>query len=231
MNTNIGLSPLNELEPTTRAASVVEAMRTAILNGTLAAGAPLREVHLSTALGVSRAPVREAIAQLIEEGLATKIPYKGARVAEINKDLTSEIATVRRMVESSVIEQAVTLSGESMKPLLDARISEMAEAAENGDMAASVRAHMEFHRHFYDSCHNSVLADMWSTWEGQLQLFFLFDHSVFKNLASVVDEHRILADAAYAGNHEQLERVVERHIKGQTDPEHWNRNPAPGLES
>jgi DNA-binding GntR family transcriptional regulator len=72
---------LGRIELRTRPGSVAHVLRNAILDGTLPQGSPLRETHLATDLGVSRAPLREALGMLADEGLIVRIPYRGAFVS------------------------------------------------------------------------------------------------------------------------------------------------------
>jgi DNA-binding GntR family transcriptional regulator len=75
-------------------------LRSAILTGQLLPGDRLKEVELSNELGVSRPTLREAIYQLIHEGLLVQEPYKGITVAGIDASTISDIAVVRVALET-----------------------------------------------------------------------------------------------------------------------------------
>ena len=64
---------------------VLDALRDAILNGELKPGQTLVESDLATQLGVSRAPLREAIQILKTEGLLEAVSYKGTTVKHLEK--------------------------------------------------------------------------------------------------------------------------------------------------
>src|SRR5260370_16799892 len=76
------------LEPTggsragNRALSVMDQIREAVLNGSVAAGERLNEVKLSRTLAVSRTPVRAALQALAGEGLLDYAPNRGFTVRE-----------------------------------------------------------------------------------------------------------------------------------------------------
>ena len=70
-----------ELRETSKAERVYEHLRRGIRELTLPPGAPLRKEELALELGVSRAPVSEAIARLAEEGLVEVFPQHGSFVA------------------------------------------------------------------------------------------------------------------------------------------------------
>ena len=66
----------------------LEYLRNRIVDGTFQMGQVLSERKISEELGVSKSPVREALAQLRDEGLVDIEPQKGARVYSIpNLDL------------------------------------------------------------------------------------------------------------------------------------------------
>lgn len=216
---------LPRLQQTTTANAVTETLRSAILDGKLVPGEQLREQYLSVDLGVSRAPVRDAINELIDEGLVFKIPYKGATVAHISKTDIGDIAEVRKLVEARVIEAAITSIKVDVRPMLEDELRAMERAAKVGAMSSSVIAHMKFHRVFYAHCGNAVLVNVWKSWEAKLQLFFSKDHTVFDNLHAVAKEHEHLLNMAYSGDSVGLCEEVARHVHGSVDANHWTENP------
>lgn len=223
-----GTGPENgvpRLQHTTASEAVVEVLRAAILNGQFTPGTQLREAHLASDMGISRAPVREAISQLVDEGLVVKVSYKGASVADVSENEVSDIADVRKMVEATVMRNAVASKQVDIRPFLEEALNDMRKAAQYDVISMSVTAHMEFHRIFYAHCGNAILANMWRSWQGQLQLFFSKDHTVFADLASVTREHEHLLNLAYASDVDTLQREVERHVHGSIDPSHWKTNP------
>ena len=78
-----GLLPASSIS---RREAVVNQIRRGIVLGVLRPGEKLTEVGLASALQVSRPTVREALAQLAQEGLLTAEPYRGLRVTEIVDD-------------------------------------------------------------------------------------------------------------------------------------------------
>ena len=79
----------------------------AILNGVYAAGDQLVESKISSQLGVSRTPVREALKQLELEGLVTTIPNKGTFVIGVSTEDIFDIYTIRIAVEGISSQMAL----------------------------------------------------------------------------------------------------------------------------
>lgn len=94
------------------AANVVHTrLRQLILDGVLAAGAPINQVTLASELGVSRTPVREAIRMLQEEGLVEAQPQKRARVVGFDPRHLEAVYTQRVLLES--LAASITAPGAS----------------------------------------------------------------------------------------------------------------------
>src|SRR5262245_65562586 len=74
-----------------RGQQVVEILRSAIIMGSYEPGERLIEATLSTELGTSRGPVREALRQLENEGLVMSFPYRGAVVLGVSDDEVKEV--------------------------------------------------------------------------------------------------------------------------------------------
>lgn len=90
--------------------TVLEKLRAAILNGELPAGTKLIEVDLAERLGTSRGPVREAIRELVREGLAVDLERRGSVVSTLTAHDLAEVYGVREALEvaasSLVVERA-----------------------------------------------------------------------------------------------------------------------------
>jgi DNA-binding GntR family transcriptional regulator len=88
------------------------ALREQILDGELEPGAVLGEVEQSTRLGVSRTPLREALARLTAEGLVSTHSGRGVVVTEVDLGRIRELFEVRGALE----EQAARLAARRRDP-------------------------------------------------------------------------------------------------------------------
>lgn len=82
-------------------------LRTAIFSGALPVSSPLREVEISSQLGVSRGPFREAAQRLVQEGLLTSIPGRGLRVTKIETEDVQDVYETRLAVESQAVRAII----------------------------------------------------------------------------------------------------------------------------
>jgi DNA-binding GntR family transcriptional regulator len=214
VSTLSGAVSLGRIAQRTTPTSVAHVLRNAILDGRLKPGSQLRETHLAADLGVSRAPLREALGILVDEGLVDKIPYRGAFVAEVSAEDIAEIASLRKRLEPYAIELALPrLTGSARAKVIKA-LEDMTAGADNNDPTATIDAHMGFHRAFYELSGHKLLLDLWRSWETQLQLFFSADHQSFADLHDVVAAHYRLLEIIDSGDLDAITAEIDRHVHG-----------------
>lgn len=194
--------------------SVAHVLRDAILDGTLKPGSQLREIHLDTDLGVSRAPLREALAVLADEGLVEKIPYRGAFVAVASVDDVAEIASLRNCIEPYAIKLALPSLNGGARTKVTQALDNMRIGADANDPAATINAHTSFLRAFYELSGHKLLLGLRKSWETQLQLFFSADHQSFADLHEIVAEHARLLQIIDTGDLAAITVETERHVHG-----------------
>jgi len=111
------------------------ALREQILDGDLAPGTVLGEVEQANRLGVSRTPLREALARLASDSLVSPHSGRGVVVTEVSVDRVAELFEVRAALE----EQAARLAARRRDPAVFERLQAELRLApallENGDPA------------------------------------------------------------------------------------------------
>lgn len=205
---------LAALQQKTTTANVLEVLRDAILNGVFPPGSALREVSIARELGISRAPLREALLRLSDEGLIERIPYRGSFVTNVSAKHITEIAGLRKKLELMAVELAFPHLDELQMQRFRDDIEHMRKAAKSGDLAESTHIHMRFHRRFYELADHSLLLSIWDSWQGQLQLFFSLDHRMFDDLHELVTTHERLIEVIEARDLPTIEAELARHVHG-----------------
>src|SRR5689334_13132942 len=123
---------------------VADRLRDAIFDGVYPPGAPLREVELSAALGVSRGPVREALLKLEREGLVRGEWHRGTTVTALSDVDIAELDSLRAALEALAVELVVGREPD-LAPV-DAAVRRMERAADEHEM---VRCDLDFHDAIY----------------------------------------------------------------------------------
>ncbi len=114
---------------------VYAALRLRIRELTLPPGAPLRKEEIALELGVSRAPVSDAITRLAEEGLVDVFPQHGSFVAAIRGADVREALFIRTALEVEAMRQLARLADAAVVRDLDDNIAQQARALGAGDLA------------------------------------------------------------------------------------------------
>lgn len=207
-----GPSTLTPLHQRTTPDGVYRVLREAILRGTFAPGAQLREAHLALDLGISRAPLREAFSRLEDEGLLVRVAFRGAFVAEVSPRTIEEIAALRYHLEPYAAEQTATRLREQTAVRVQQLVAGLRSAADRQDTAGSIDAHLAFHRFFYEQSGNAVLSETWAGWETRLRLFLVVDHQIYDNVDELASTHERLADLIEEGHMERFQRELAHHV-------------------
>ena len=102
------------------AEGVFRTLRKAILEGDFEPGEWLRQENLADELEVSQATVRDALNQLVGEGLADRIPYKGVRVATLSPAELEDIYAMRAVLEGLAAKSAAkNITAEQLQEMRD----------------------------------------------------------------------------------------------------------------
>jgi DNA-binding GntR family transcriptional regulator len=110
--------PLRTIARVTLADRVFEQIVEAIVQGRIAPGETINEVNLSARLGVSRAPLREAIFRLEAKGLIQRAPHLGARVVDLQPRDLEELFLIREGLEGMAARlAAVAMSADDLQAL------------------------------------------------------------------------------------------------------------------
>jgi GntR family transcriptional regulator, rspAB operon transcriptional repressor len=175
-------------------AATTEALREAVYDGVLEPGTWLREVVLAQALGVSRTPIREALARLEEEGIVVRESGAGARVVQISLDDMSVVYQVRGSLESLAAKLvAARVTDRLLQPFVLLQ-EEMRNAAADGDSAAFASANVRFHRQLAVSAGNPYLRRLLSTVEIGIRRFGARTFTP-ERMQSVLQEHQQIVEA------------------------------------
>ncbi|MFJ8078325.1 GntR family transcriptional regulator [Streptomyces sp. NPDC096176] len=125
---------------------ILDALRTALVDGDLVPGEVYSAPALGERYGVSATPVREAMQQLMTEGAVEVVPNRGFRVARRSARELAELAEVRALIEVPVmLRLARTVPAANwcaLRPLAEATVA----AAATGDRASYADSDRAFHR-------------------------------------------------------------------------------------
>lgn len=187
-----------------------EELRKRIVSGDFPMGSRLNEVHLASDLGVSRAPVREAVRRLSEEGLVVERPHQGAVVRELDAAALVDLYNVRAAIEPLAIRLA-TRRGMDTRPL-QALVARMAAAAQSGDYSLVARHELDFHSVICNNSGNEILIAIFRGLEGLVLMGLALDDSGYPDLEEVAREHQPLIDLIESGGEDAAAEAMTAHV-------------------
>ena len=208
------LSPVTSV---IRRDAVLSQLRNAILTNRLKPGERIREVQLAKDLGVSRPTLREAIYQLIHEGLLVQEPHKGVTVAEIDAATITDIAVVRAALETIAAKAIATDKDDSVRERLRQVWITYDEAAASGDTVRENEAHMELHRTVWLASHNSMLERIWPIVSASVNLALSTDIAARQDTERNRGMHRELVEAILHNRQRRIVSAVREHIQISAD--------------
>ena len=197
--------PLREL--------VFEALREAIVDGTLAPGERLMEAQLAEELGVSRTPVREAIRKLELAHYVVMVPRRGAYVADISLKDVADVFEIRGALEALAAELAAERASEDEIERMERLLVQIGQAVEAKDVAAVVELDTQFHDTLLKASRNERLYVIISQLREQIQRFRTRTLSNPARMKVAVEEHRRLVEALAARDADLARRLAAEHIE------------------
>jgi DNA-binding GntR family transcriptional regulator len=204
----------NKVEHYTLNQRIYYKVRELIESGTIPAGTQLDERTLAQDLSVSRTPLREAIATLVEEGLVERRPYRGNFVRMLTAKEVNDLYQARQALEGMAIRLTVARITEADLEQLRSILATCQGALERDDMAAYSIADQQFHDAIARLSDNEVLIELLSRLRRQIQLVRISanrDPQVVRRTA--LERPRILS-ALEARDADLAARLLEGHIDG-----------------
>ena len=190
---------------------VANRLRKAILSGRMLPGAALVETALAEKMNVSRAPIREAIQILENDGLVETIAYKGKRVKPLTAREVAETYSLREVFEV----MAVRLILESGAPLdtLRTHCDEMTAAAEANNFEALVVADEAFHHALIRLADHNLLLTSWKNLYLRIHQIMALRNRDERNLTEVAGNHLPIVQALADGDADRAINLISEHTR------------------
>lgn len=207
---------------------IAESLRSAILVGQIAPGTPLVENALAEQFDVSRGPLREAMRQLIEEGLLVTVPYTGTHVISLSVADVREIYSMRVTLERFAFEQAWDRRDTAFRRELKRRNDVLTTHIEAGDDNASILAELDFHGLIYEASGHRLLQQTWLSLRGKLQLYWAAHHRANAIRGPKRDAHDSYMSAALGEDLNMMLAEIGNHMRrGAAQTEKFLSSPTP----
>jgi DNA-binding GntR family transcriptional regulator len=207
-----GLKELPRRDSTALVRQVSDTLRAAIAHQELPTGARLNQERLAQRLGVSRMPIRAAIAELAAEGLIDILPTGGARVRALGRQDLLDVYEVRTGLETQAVRRLAETSPSRLWPI-DGILDRHRPHVGEYDAHQLLDVDREFHTAILDATGNpyfrKAMRPVWSTVERAM-----FAMLTLSSLAAIAwEEHEAIHEALHRSDGELAANLMRSHLK------------------
>ena len=187
-------------------------LRGALFTGDLVPGSTFSVPALAEQFGVSATPVREAVLDLVHQGLVVAVPRKGFLVVDPSAEWIAQSVEIRRLLEvpttcriaeSVTVEQLIPLRRKAKQILAHAR---------KGDLRGFVEVDYDFHQELTGLCGNPMLTELVEDLRSRARIHTIPYIAGLGLLIKTAQEHSQLLDAMEARDMPEVVRVTELHM-------------------
>lgn len=191
---------------------VTRALEAAVVAGELEPGVIYSAPALAERFGVSATPVREAMLDLVGEGMVEPVRNRGFRVVAVSETDLDQISQIRLLLEVPIMGQVAKL----LTPQRAAELSELGQrieaAAEHGDLIEYLDCDREFHAEMVATVGNPRLTELVDRLRRQARLFGLQRLADTGRLLASAQEHRAMIRMLQTGDVAASESLMSAHI-------------------
>jgi DNA-binding GntR family transcriptional regulator len=191
----------------------VEVLRNAIIGGQIQPGNKLVETQLAGQLGVSRGPLREAIRQLVEEGLVENVPYQGTYVKTLTAKDIEEIYSFRTALERFAFQSAWPRRNDDFFAEINMRHEALLNAIDSSESVPAIARELDLHGLVYEYADHQILLDTWTMLRSRVQVYFAFHQCAHNRHGSARDAHIKYIACAKGDSLESMLDEIKTHMQ------------------
>ena len=188
-------------------------LRDLIVAGELAPGALYSMNELAAQLRVSRTPVAQAVARLVDQGMVRVEHRRGMRVLETSTHDLAEIYQIRLLLEPRAAHRATCLMRRADHRRLEHALRALGEVADGGvNVREYLRRDAHFHHVILQASGNRRLVEYVDTLRDLQMIRDLSTVQRSRSLADVIADHERIHEEIVRGNADGAERQMHSHI-------------------
>lgn len=195
----------------------VDEIKKRIVNQELAPGMRIDQTVLAETLGVSRIPVRQALAKLSDRGFVELYAHRSAVVAPLSITDMEHLYSLRQKLELWAVSDIVKLANQSLLETLKNINQELRTQALAGDLTRYMALNREFHFEILDIVPNPHLRRMLESLFDLTERYQWMCMNADSNLECSLHDHVEIMVALKNNDERQLSEVVLKHSKKTAD--------------
>ena len=206
---------------------VVTLLREQLVSGTRPPDSRLNEVQLAAELEVSRTPLREALNQLVVEGLVTAIPRRGFFVKPLTEEDLEHLYSIRALLDPAALRLGGIPDGAQLDRLdaINQRIASASGATRIVDLDDA------WHLALLSHCPNPILIELIEQFIHRTRRYELAYMNHNRNVSVAIDEHERIVGSLRQGRLEDACAALFQNMQSAVEPiKAWLRS-APAKET
>jgi len=192
---------------------VADELRRALFAGEVSPGTPLRELALTEAMGVSRSTVREALAVLVNEGMATRAPNRGVYVTELDPESVRDVCRARAVLEAAGVRRWAEATEAAREAVRQALAAFTTAAQSDAGPAELTAAHLHIHRSLVGLTESPRLMALADALSAEMRLGLAKVDRIRGNAHDQVNSHRALVNLLERGDLDAATTELEDHLE------------------
>lgn len=190
---------------------VVEHLYELILEGDLCPGDQIKESTLSTEMGISRAPIREALKEMISNGIVEYRPQVGNFVTQLSPKEIVDAYTTRGILEGYAIGATFSEFSEEEIEELERMTALMEKYAKKNNRKMVVQVGDDFHSLLISKNENIQLIEYTERLSQKLHILFYKHWSKLYNHEEIAKRHLRIVESLKTGDPIRVEQVIRDH--------------------
>ena len=196
---------------------VSQNLKDKIINNEVLPNSYLDEKAICEALGVSRTPVREALARLEQDGLVVFLPRRGVMVSDLSLQTIIELIHIRKVMEPALLRPYFRLYDKSV--LREFR-EKQEQALQNDDVETFYKLDYQFHKYLYEGTKKRHIIKLLSYVSDQHQRIRSQDYFRQRRLTKVAKDHIKIIDALLKDEYDLAYQLLLTHTSDMEEYYH-----------
>jgi DNA-binding GntR family transcriptional regulator len=205
-----------------RGEKAYQILKDAVIHRQFVPGVWIKQEQVSQAIGISRTPVRQALARLQSEGLIETKPRRGFRVVEFSQDELDDLFEVREILETSLfIRSSKDIPFDELKEI-QARLREAEQGMKEADsdpdlwdqrLRKWLIVDRSFHDRLIEASGNEQWVQIYLNIRDKIDIIGYQASYIPEQLAKAIGEHYRIIEALMDNRFAEAGQIMQEHIK------------------
>jgi DNA-binding GntR family transcriptional regulator len=192
---------------------VSQLIENSILDGSISPGERIIESDIAKRLGISKAPVREALKRLEGDSIVQHLPRRGYFTNTIDLKSIQDFFEIAFIIEPIVARNALKKKNAKVDETVDKLLKGMKKSLKGKDFETYIALNTRFHSLFRDLNDNDWIIKISHMLSKQTRILTALSLSIPERYAASIQEHTDIADAFRRNSPKALDQAIIKHLK------------------